>query len=102
MRINEVTQIDEGWFEKLAGHAIGKKTGIDPYQMYLLGKTVKDRKNTKKLQKNFATGNFDIPSAPKKKPVKKRRYNQDVNAPEPYDTREPFVSNREPYDSRER
>ena len=44
MRINEVTQIAEGWLEKLAGHAIGKKTGIDPYQMYLLGKTIKNRK----------------------------------------------------------
>ena len=102
MRIHEVTQIDEGWLEKLAGHAIGKKTGIDPYQMYLLGKTIKNRKKNKRLQKNFTTGNYNASDSPKKKSVKKRRYNQDVNAPEPYDTREPFVSNREPYDSRER
>ena len=65
MRINEITQIGEGWLEKLAGHAIGKKTGIDPYQMYLLGKTIKNRKKNKRLQKNFATGNFDTPIAPK-------------------------------------
>ena len=51
MRINVVTQIDEGWLEKLAGHAIGKKTGIDPYQMYLLGKTIKNRKKNKDCRK---------------------------------------------------
>lgn len=74
----------------------------DLYKLYLLGQVLKNRKRRKKAKQQFRKGNITTTQQKKAKPVKKRRYNQDINAPEPYDTREPFVSNREPYDTRER
>tara|TARA_Y100000114_G_scaffold147282_1_gene158894 strand:- start:330 stop:581 length:252 start_codon:yes stop_codon:yes gene_type:complete len=73
----------------------------DLYKLYLLSQVFKNRKNQKKARQQFRQGNITTTRQKKAQPVKKRRYNQDINAPEPYDTREPFVSNREPYDSRE-
>lgn len=74
----------------------------DAYKLYLLAKGIKNqRKTDRQRRNNFSKGNFNTQPT-QQKPIVKRKYNQDFDNREPYDTREPHVDNRERYDTRER
>jgi len=110
MKIGEIlTEFGEfgDWIPAILGNEIGRKHGIDPYNMYLLSRTLGNQDYNDRAARAVATG--DLEQMARKKPTRKpiqrqmpKKQNFDIDNREPYDTREPHVDNREPYDTREK
>ena len=102
----KISEILGDFLPAMLGNEIGRKHGIDPYNMWLLSRTIGNQDYNDRAARAVATG--DLEQMARKKPTPEptrqqmpKKQNFDIDNREPYDTREPHVDNREPYDTRE-